>query len=220
MKAETREELKVRLHQEGRWKQYLARREQLKATGVPAGEAWRQAAQEFPALAGTEPDGLSTRPDPVSAVVPMPAAVSGAAEAPRPAKNRGGRPRKSPFAGKQPDIRRDVAWVADKLSDPTVRIQDAPSGTAWNLLTWARQDDDHQTMFWRSHFARLVGDRGKTEAAERPAQTDDPPDASERATSRLLASLRGEDEERPAVTIDRNGKLLALLRDAAEGAVR
>ncbi len=45
---ESKAELTDRLRREGRWDAFKKRREELKAGGVPAREAWYQAAAEFP----------------------------------------------------------------------------------------------------------------------------------------------------------------------------
>ncbi|MDO8630197.1 MAG: hypothetical protein Q7R41_06860, partial [Phycisphaerales bacterium] len=45
---ESKAELTGRLRREGRWDAFKNRREELKAGGIPAGEAWTEAAAEFP----------------------------------------------------------------------------------------------------------------------------------------------------------------------------
>lgn len=49
---ESKAELTDRLRREGRWEAFKKRREELKAEGVPAKEAWWQAASEFSPQAG------------------------------------------------------------------------------------------------------------------------------------------------------------------------
>jgi len=48
MARESKAELMDRLRREGRWDEFKRRREELKAQGVPAKQAWYQAAVEFP----------------------------------------------------------------------------------------------------------------------------------------------------------------------------
>ena len=60
MARESKAELTDRLRREGRFEAFKKHREELKAQGVPAKEAWWQAATEFPAA--TEPPAASKVP--------------------------------------------------------------------------------------------------------------------------------------------------------------
>lgn len=51
------------------------------------------------------------------------------------------------------DFRRDVLWVYQTVSQPNVRVKDAPSPGAWALRQWARE---YRTKFFESFLPRAM----------------------------------------------------------------
>ena len=51
---------------------------------------------------------------------------------------------------------RSVAWVAENLGNDRMRPQDAPSGTAWNLLEWTRVGEGNKSEFIKNLLSKLM----------------------------------------------------------------
>jgi hypothetical protein len=123
---ESKAELTDRLRREGRFEAFKKRREELKASGVPAPEAWYLAATEFP--------------PPVT----QPAAKASAADL-RALK---GKPAVS--------VVQAAAWAFEHLDADWVTPADAPSAGAWSMREWAKSNMAARTEFYRTFVARIV----------------------------------------------------------------
>jgi hypothetical protein len=127
MSRESKIELTDRLRREGRFEPFKKRREELKAGGVPAKEAWWQAAAEFPAPTAS----------------PAPAKT--------PAIDL------SALKGKPPiPVAQSAAWVSEHLDADWITPADAPSASAWSMREWARSTPAARTEFYRIFVAKIV----------------------------------------------------------------
>jgi hypothetical protein len=138
--GETRQQLKERLLQEGRWQDYLTLREQLKASGLPPDQARDEALRQIEArppkqMELANPDD----PPPVGAPGQSPAVEE-----------------LGPDYTKQVPNFESAQWVAQNLANPKVQAQDAPSGLAWGLLQWVRVTPANQNTFWSSIWPRML----------------------------------------------------------------
>ena len=124
---ESKAELTDRLRREGRFEAFKKRREELKANGTPAKQAWYQAATEFPA---TETAAMK------SAI---------------PAEQLEALKRKYAV----PTIEA-AFWALEHLDTPWTQPDDAPSAGAWSLLQWARQNPMTRTEFFRTFGPKLT----------------------------------------------------------------
>ena len=127
MHRESKAELTDRLRREGRWEAFVKRREELKVEGVPAKEAWWQAATEYPPQNGHGPDGPPPKMD-LSALK--------------------GKPSVSVVPA--------ATWAFEYLDADWVTPADAPSLGAWSLRDWARSNIATRTEFYRLFAAKLV----------------------------------------------------------------
>ena len=127
MSRESKAELTDRLRREGRFDEFKKRREELKAEGIPANEAWYQAAVEFPAANGNGANGKAPNVD-VSALKGKPPAP----------------------------IVEAAAWVFENLDCEWVTPGEAPSAGAWSLLQWARSSMAARGEFYRTFAAKVV----------------------------------------------------------------
>jgi hypothetical protein len=148
--SETREAAKLRLQKEGRWKEALAYREQLKKDGVSPAVAHGRMLQRFPPLAA---DGQPVPcPSPSGDTPPAPA---------QPVKRR--RRKRKPD---KMDLLADVNWVYLNLSDPDDKPPGAPTPGALGLLKWARSDT---ASFFRTFVVKLLPKNdGSGEQDEQP----------------------------------------------------
>jgi hypothetical protein len=127
MNRESKAELTDRLRQEGRFEAFKKRREELKASGVPAKEAWWQAAAEFP-----------------SPTAPPAPAKSPAIDL-------------SALKGKKPiPVALMAAWVAENLDADWITPADAPSPGAWSMREWARSSPSTRSEFYKTFVAKIV----------------------------------------------------------------
>ena len=124
---ESKAELTDRLRRAGRWESFKKRREELKAGGMAASEAWDAAATEFP----------------------PPVAQHAASEAPavdlRALK---GKPTVS--------VVQAATWAFEHLDADWVSPADAPSAGAWSMREWARSSMAARSEFYRTFVAKLV----------------------------------------------------------------
>ena len=127
---ESKAELTDRLRREGRFETFKKRREELKAEGIAASDAWDVAAAEFP-------------PPPEQALHEQTSAFT-----------------KNEFRTikKKPRIRigQAIRWVFDNLEGDWVRPKDAPSAGAWSLRQWARSSTATRAEFYRIFAVRLL----------------------------------------------------------------
>jgi len=127
---ESKAELTDRLRREGRWDAFKKRREELKAQGVPAKEAWFQAAVEFPAQ--VEPRQAPAQCRPFT---------------------------KTDFRAfkRKPCIKigQAIRWAFDHLEGDWFQPKDAPSIGAWSLREWARSSLANRTEFYRMFASKM-----------------------------------------------------------------
>jgi hypothetical protein len=130
MARESKAELTDRLRSEGRWEEFKKRREQLRADGILAKDAWRQAAMEFPPQ--DDPANKNIRTRPIT---------------------------KTDFRAfrKKPEIRigQALRWAFDHLEADWLRPRDAPSIGAWSIREWARSNPTARMEFYRLFAAKL-----------------------------------------------------------------
>jgi hypothetical protein len=171
------------------WKQFVDIRERMKKDGVPAGEAWMQAAQELdPEMWGkgelseipVDPPVLKDLPRGRSEEVKVERVVSG------------GGATKAVFAGKKVATVKVVEWVASNMQVEDVSPSDAPSSEAWGMLVWARRSPLNESQFWGSIYAKLLPSRS---AIEQEQRYSDDGMRVEDAAERLLRMK--EEAERP-----------------------
>lgn len=146
---ESKDQFKTRLKNEGRWDEFISYREQLKADGLEAKEAWTQARQKFP----SEPLAVSL----VESVCDD-----------DPVEPDGGDVCIGDFCGKGPvSARAVVQWVFDNIDVADVKPEDAPSSGAWSFLVRVRTYPDLLKEFYRSIWAKMLPTRSEIEAREK-----------------------------------------------------
>lgn len=123
MARESKAELTDRLRREGHWDAFKDRREQLKAEGVPASDAWVKAAMEFP---------------PTTESVPVPIR-------PRATRRQLRSLKRKPAIG----MLKAAQWTAENLDCDWLRPADAPGLEAWSLREWARTNGATRSEFYR-----------------------------------------------------------------------
>lgn len=89
--------------------------------------------------------------------------------------------------------KRDAIWVLHHLRDMALKEEDAPTPGCWNLLQWARNNED---KFWQ-HYRQVVGRQPRKSAADakRKAKTDEG-DAEDKLRiedmQQMLREVRGQ----------------------------
>jgi len=126
---ESKAELTDRLRREGRWEDFKKMRDELRSTGIPAKQAWYQAAVEFPSTVRHALSSVSApSPDDVEALKTKPSIST-----------------------------MDAArWVFDHLDGDWIKPADAPSAGAWSLREWARTNTATRTEFYRMFGIKLL----------------------------------------------------------------
>jgi len=141
---ESKAELTDRLRRDGRFEAFKKRREELKANGTPAKQAWYQAATEFP---------------PPAPVAPV---------------ERGNAPKADlrPLQCKPAiPVVQAAAWASEHLDDDWITPADAPSAGAWSMREWARSNMSARSEFYKTFVAKLV--MPPQEAARREKEEND-----------------------------------------------
>lgn len=167
---ESKAELMDRLRREGRWEAFVRRREELKASGTSAGDAWRMAAAEFPppaAPASADPDGTAEPPPDLSCLC----GKSGVS------------------------MLEAVQWVFDHLDAPWVQPVDAPSAGAWSLRDWARRHPGNRAEFYTTFVPKMLPTRQQLEKQAEPDGDDYDEEAGLALIEKLLADPAEEEEE-------------------------
>jgi len=146
---ESKEQLKTRLKQEGRWNEFIGYREKLKADGMPAKDAWYEARQKF----GPESYRAEVAEDNCDddSVVPDDDIICMDVFADKPSVT----------------ARAVVQWVFDHIDIKGVKPQDAPSAGAWSFLQRVRSYPDLLKEFYRTIWAKMLPTRSEIEARER-----------------------------------------------------
>jgi hypothetical protein len=194
--GENRQQIKARLQQEGKWENFLAIRERLKADGLPPDQAREQALAQV--------DSLPPRP---------PAAPTTAGPSDMPSAEEPGQTPEEPWPdyNKQVPTWESAAWVAENLGNPSIRPQHAPSGLAFGLLTWCRASPANTNTFWTSLYPKLLPS-GAALAKQQEAEKFEPVDVGYEKVKKLLdEAIDGFEEEQA-----REDALLAARPDAAQ----
>ena len=128
MRRETQDGFRQRLRQEGRFKDFSARRKDLQAEGLSPSESWDRAAAEFGfgephSVAG---GGFSSTQQVTSEM----------------------------FQGRTASLQSDFGWVYENQAVEDVRPENAPSSGAWGLLQFARMEPRAFYTEWLRMVAR------------------------------------------------------------------
>ena len=128
MRRETQDGFRQRLRQEGRFKDFSARRKGLQAEGLSPSESWSQAAADF-GFGEPRPvaQGIPGNGQPVTAEL---------------------------FGGRQSSVQSDFEWVYENQAVEDVRPEDSPSSGAWGLLQFARIEPRAFYTEWLRMVAR------------------------------------------------------------------
>ena len=138
--AEARRNVNKRMVQFGWWDEYVRIREQLKSEGVPATEAWKQAAEQIDELYGNDNSSVEQSPStenpkagPIVQVVTL-----------------------ADFGSEKlySNPLESVKFVSTYLNITDVTPDMAPSSEAWNLLVNTRRSQVRQDDFWDKQFTR------------------------------------------------------------------
>jgi len=142
---ESRDELKKRLTDEGRWEAFKARRDELKSQGLLPRQAWEQARNEF--------DSQTKQDDKIES------AGSGNSSSDIKPVLQGGslKPRRG-------SITKDFEWVYWHIGDECATAEDAPSSSAWWMLERVRSNPTVQIEFIRTLLQRLRPDKNESES--------------------------------------------------------
>ena len=142
---ESKEQFKQRLTNENRWDEFVAYREDLKARGVSAKEAWVQGRAKFD--------------QPVDMAVPA-GVASGSTDRES--------VRLDDFSDKPTaSARQIVQWVFDNIDVENTKPHDAPSAGAWSFLQRVRTYPDLLKEFYRSIWSRMLPNKSEIEALEK-----------------------------------------------------
>ena len=124
---ESKAELTDRLRREGRFEAFKKRREELKAGGMAASDAWDVAAGEFLPPVAQSATGEARTVD-LRALKGKPAV----------------------------SVVQAAAWASEQLDCDWIKPADAPSPGAWGMLEWARSSMTARSEFYRTFVAKLV----------------------------------------------------------------
>ena len=114
MRRETQDGFRERLRQEGRFKDFSARRKDLQAEGLSPSESWERAAAEF---------GFGE---------PRTVAESGFSSPYQVTSEM--------FEGQTASLQSDFEWVYENQAVEDVQPENAPSSGAWGLLQFSRME--------------------------------------------------------------------------------
>jgi hypothetical protein len=144
----------------GLWDLFVKRREELKAGGMAAPDAWGQAFEEVTSGQVQAGDAARTPELVVEKVEDGPAEKSGAPDSV-------GRVKAEVFEGRTCTITKTVEWVAKQMMVDDPRAEDAPSMEAWSMLCWARRSNQNEAQFWGQIWSKMMPSKQQLEAAER-----------------------------------------------------
>lgn len=170
MRGSTQLKVQIRkwAEESGLWRQFIEIRERLKKDGVPAADAWLEAAKELdPEMWGSgevKPVRVASKPADLPHVR-SDSVVKEEVEVERVVSGVGAT--KAVFAGKKVATVKVVEWVASNMQVVDVLPEDAPSSEAWGMLVWARRSPVNESQFWGSIYAKLLPSRSAIEAEQR-----------------------------------------------------
>ncbi len=137
MRRETQDGFRQRLRQEGRFKEFSARRKDLQAEGLSPSESWERAAAEFGfGEPRTVADGGFSSPQKATSEM---------------------------FQGQTASVQSDFEWVYENQAVEDVRPENAPSSGAWGLLQFARMEP----RAFYTEWLRIIGRQEDEFAEER-----------------------------------------------------
>ena len=116
-----------RLRREGRFEAFKKRREELRAGGTPAKQAWYEAAVEFPPPVA-QPAAKAVHSVDLQALKGKPAVT----------------------------VAKAAAWAFEHLDADWIKPADAPSAGAWGMREWARSNIAARSEFYRTFVAKIV----------------------------------------------------------------
>lgn len=161
--GETRSEMNARIHREGRFAEYSARRAALKAAGYPTAQVYERLADEFAPLGANRPPGAP--PYALAPVHPLPGAGSsqakGSSAAPRLHLKDFAERNKS---ASETDV---IRWVFNHMDVADVTPADAPSSGAWTLLCAVRDDVHFRHVFFQSMWVKTLPARSELDTRRR-----------------------------------------------------
>lgn len=141
---ETRSQFKERLVLEGRWGEYLRRREELVLELEDTPQATAQAMREFGYRTGlSENLGLG---DALLGIPSSDGVLSLSASL-------------ADFEGKRATVLDQVLWVARHMGIFDVTPEMCPDPAAWNLLCECRRSSDMRGEFWLRMYAKAIPSR-------------------------------------------------------------
>lgn len=124
---ESKAELTDRLRSEGRFEAFKKRREELKAGGMPAADAWGVVAAEFPPADAQRPNGAAPAVD------------------------------LRALKGKRAvSVVEAATWAFEYLDAGWIKPTDAPSLGAWSLRAWARSSMRARSEFYKMFASKIV----------------------------------------------------------------
>ena len=137
MRRETQDGFRQRLRQEGRFKDFSARRKDLQAEGRSPSESWERAAAEF-GFGEPRTVGESGFSSPYQVTSEM-------------------------FEGQTASLQSDFEWVYENQAVEDVRPENAPSSGAWGLLQFSRMEP----RAFYTEWMRMASRREDESAEER-----------------------------------------------------
>lgn len=93
------------------------------------------------------------------------------------------------LVGKSCSLPHAVQWVADNLERKSVKVEAAPSATAWGLLCWAQSSPVCKAEFWKSIWSKMLP--SKSELENQARYSDDGSKQIELA-ERILARIESQ----------------------------
>jgi hypothetical protein len=171
MKPRNKKLLKSELERQGKWKEFVALREDLVKRGVDRPAAWDVAARkmDYSQFADARVQ---------AAVEELKLAPTPKADEPMNERRRTAAP-KGPvsfmpgvdvdvrqFKGKSSTPVADLKWVTENMFTKDATAKDAPSATAWGLLMVCRSNPERNEFFWRNIYPKLLPSKAQFETEE------------------------------------------------------
>lgn len=172
--ARANEQLKAILLAEGRWPDFVRRRDELRAVGMTPAEARKQAEAEFSGgvVGGNEPSVVKSEA-PSDSGTDFGALISD-------------------FGGKEAPIIDQVLWVARYMDVVDVPKSLCPDPAAWSLLMACRNSPAMKADFWTKMYAKAIPSKIKEDDGEDDGKFDGKEQVD---LSRALAEAVGVDED-------------------------
>lgn len=150
-------EIKERLKAEGRWEEFIAYRDRLKAEGYRPKAAREAAILEFTQNSGEVPISCS---GPAASTFP-PGNIDGAAGSL--ASVPSGSVKLADFEDRSAAEADIIRWVARFMEIEDVSPAECPDPIAWNMLVHCRKFPAAKNEFWRNTYPKLLPSRSQLE---------------------------------------------------------